>query len=276
LTPLNQQSSGGAAPCHISLDREGKWLLGANYSGGSVFVLPIGEDGKLGEATALVKHEGRSVDPRRQTAPHAHSINLGPAGRFAFAADLGLDKVLIYRFDAAKGTLTPNDPPFAAAAPGAGPRHFSFHPTGKWAYAINEMNCTVTAYACDAAKGALAPIQSISTLPKGFEGNNSCAEVLVHPLGRFLYGSNRGHDSIAVFAVDAGTGRLTALGHEPTGGKHPRNFRIDPAGKYLLAANRDTNNVVVFGIDAATGGLKPTGHSVSVPGPNCVKMLAAK
>ncbi len=275
LTLLNQQPSGGAWPCHITIDRQGKHVLGANYGGGSVFVLPIGDDGRLGERTALIQHAGRSVHPKRQTAPHAHSINLDAANRFAFAADLGLDKILVYRFNAAKGTLRPHDPPFVAAAPGAGPRHFAMHPNGKWAYAINELNSTVTAYAYDAAKGVLAPVQRLSTLPKGFDGANSCAEVQVHPSGKFLYGSNRGHESIAIFAVDASTGKLSSLGHEPTQGKHPRNFRIAPTGTYLLAANRNTGNVVVFRIDGETGALKATGHSVKVPGPACVKMMSA-
>jgi len=276
LKMLNQQPTGGAGPCYITVSRDGKHLLGANYGGGSVFVLPIGPDGRLGERTGFVQHAGRSVHPRRQTAPHAHSINLDPAGRFAFAADLGLDKILVYRLDAAKGTLTTHDPPFVAAAGGAGPRHFSFHPTGKWAYAINELNCTVTAYAYEPARGALTPVQTISTLPKGFAGTNTCAEVLVHPSGNFLYGSNRGHDSIAIFAVDAKAGTLRGLGHVPTGGKRPRNFRIDPTGTYLLAANQSTGNVVVFRIDAASGALKPTGHTLDVPGPACVKVLPAR
>ncbi|MGB2821626.1 MAG: lactonase family protein, partial [Phycisphaerae bacterium] len=264
-----------SSPCHITVSREGKCLLGANYGGGSVFVLPIGPDGRLGERTAFVQHKGRSVHPRRQAAPHAHSINLDAAGRFAFAADLGLDKVLVYRFDAAKGTLVPHDPAFAATAPGAGPRHFAMHPCGKWAYVINELNSTVTAFAYDAAKGALTAMQTISTLPDGFTGANSCAEVQVHPSGKFLYGSNRGHESIAIFTIEAGTGRLRSLGQEPTQGKHPRNFSIDPTGTYLLAANRDTGNVVVFGIDGGTGALKATGHTVKAPGPSCVKMMPA-
>ena len=273
LAMLNQQASGGGTPCHLTIDEGGKVLLGANYGGGSVFAMPLGGDGRLGKPTAFIQHEGKSVDPKRQAAPHAHSINLDAAGRFAFAADLGLDKVLVYRFDAAKGSLTPHKPPFAATAPGAGPRHFAFHPSGKWAYVINELNGTATAFAYDAAKGKLTEIQTLSTLPKDFEGVNSCAEILVHPSGEFLYGSNRGHDSIAVFAVDGGTGKLTALGHEPTQGKRPRNFRLDPTGRYLLAANQDTGNVVVFAIDGKTGELKATGHSIDVPGPSCVKML---
>jgi len=273
LTLLNQQPSGGVWPCHLTVDRTGRHVLGTNYGGGSVFALPIGRDGRLGKATALIQHKGRSVHPKRQTAPHAHSVNLDAANRFAFAADLGADRIFVYRFDAAKGTLVPHEPAFVAAAPGAGPRHFAFHPSGKWAYAINELNCTVSAYAYDAAKGTLGAVQTISTLPKGFEGTNSCAEVQVHPSGKFLYGSNRGHNSIAIFAVDPGTGRLRSLGHEPTGGNWPRNFTLDPTGAFLLAANRRTGNVVVFRIDPATGVLKATGHQAKVPAPACVKVL---
>ena len=276
LTPLNRKPSGGTSPCHIVVDRRGKHVLGANYGGGSVFVLPIGPDGRLGERTALVQHKGRGADPKRQRAPHAHAINLDAANRFALSADLGLDKILVYRFDAAKGTLSPHDPPFAAVAPGAGPRHLAMHPSGKWAYVITEMASTVAAYAYDADKGTLTSMQTVSTLPKGFAGTNYCAEVEVHRSGKFLYGSNRGHDSIAIFAVDPETGRLGKLRHASTRGKHPRHFRIDPTGRYLLVANRDTNEVVVFGIDAKTGGLKATGHTAKVPGPACVKLLPPK
>ena len=276
LTELNRRPSGGAWPCHLTVSPSGRWLLGANYGGGNVFVLPIGADGKLGERTALVQHRGKSVDPKRQTAPHAHSINLDAPGRFAFAADLGLDQVLIYRLDPAKGTLTPHEPAFAATAPGAGPRHLAMHPAGKWAYVINELNSTVAAYAYDADKGTLTEIQTVTTLPKNHTGRNSCAEVQVHPSGKFLYGSNRGHDSIAIFAVDTHRGTLRATAHEPVGGKWPRNFRIDPTGAYLISANRHTNNVVVFRIDGATGALKPTGQAVEVPAPSCVKFLAPR
>lgn len=273
LTLLNRRPSGGRGPCHISVTPDGTYVLGANYGGGSVFVLPVGTDGRLGKASAFVQHEGKSADPRRQKGPHAHSFNPDKAGRLVFAADLGLDKILIYRLDAAKGTLTPNDPPFVKTAPGAGPRHFSFHPSGTFAYVINELNSTVTAFAYDAKAGRLTPIQSVSTLPKDFTERNSCAEVLVHPSGKFVYGSNRGHDSIAVFAVNAETGKLTPRGQTATRGKTPRNFRIDPTGQYLLAANQNTGNVVVFRINAKTGALTPTGSVVDVKGPTCVRML---
>ncbi len=213
------------------------------------------------------------MDPQRQDAPHAHSINLDAANRFAFAPDLGLDKVMIYRFDAAQSTLTPNDPPAAAVAPGSGPRHFAFHPNGRLAYAINELASTITAFEYDAGRGTLQTLQTVSTLPDGFEGKSFTADVHVHPSGKFVYGSNRGHDSIAAFAVDEATGKLTAIGHQSTEGKTPRNFGIDPTGAYLLAANQDTDNVVVFRIDAGSGKLQPTGQSIRVPMPVCVKFM---
>lgn len=273
LKLLNQQPSMGAGPCHLVVSPTGSHVLVANYGGGSVAALPIGGDGRLGEATAAVQHEGSSVDPRRQQGPHAHSINLDKTGRFACAADLGLDKVLIYRFHPQRGSLEPNDPPFAKVAAGAGPRHFAFHPGGKYAYVINEMQSTVTAFAWDADRGALTELQTISTLPEGFDGNNSTAEVLVHPSGRFLYGSNRGHDSIAIFTIDPQSGRLTHIGNEPTQGETPRNFGIDPTGRWLLAENQASDTIVIFAIDSESGKLEATGNVVHVPSPVCVKML---
>ena len=276
LTLLNQQPSGGIGPCHLVVDERGKNVLVANYSSGSVCVLPIGTDGRLGDRTAFVQHEGSSVNPRRQKGPHAHSINLDRDNRFAVVADLGLDKILVYRFDAEGGSLRPNVPPFASAAPGAGPRHFAFHPAGQFAYVINEMASTVTAFSYNADRGLLDTIQTVSTLPKGFDGNNSTAEVQVHPSGKFLYGSNRGHDSIAVFRIDADSGGLSYVANRSTQGKTPRNFGIDPTGRYLLAANQGTGTVVVFCIDADTGDLSPTGNVANVPMPVCVKMFTDK
>lgn len=275
LTLLNQQSSEGTGPCYVTIDRSGKNALVANYGGGSVAVLPISGDGRLKPATAAIQHTGSSVDRGRQDAPHAHSINVDPDNRFAIAADLGLDKLFVYRFDAAKGTLVPNDPPATKVAPGAGPRHFAFHPSGRFGYVINEMGSSVTALAYDAERGVLRELQTIGTLPAGFTGANTTAEVQVHPSGKFLYGSNRGHDSIAIFTIDPTTGRLKAAGHQPTQGKMPRNFGIDPAGHYLLAANQDSGSIVVFRIDAETGRLDPTGNLVNVPKPVCVKLLPA-
>jgi 6-phosphogluconolactonase len=274
LKLLNQQSSGGAGPCHLVVDARGKHVLAANYGGGSACVLPLGSDGRVGKAF-VVQHRGKSVDPGRQEAPHAHSINLDRANRFAFVADLGLDKVMIYRYDADKGTLTPNDPPFAAVAPGSGPRHFAFHPDGRHAYVINELANTITAFDYDAKRGALKTIQTISTLPKDFKGKSFTAEVVVHPSGKFVYGSNRGHDSIAVFRVDEKTGKLTAAGHQAEGIKTPRNFAVDPTGAYVVVANQSGNSLVVFRVAGATGALRPTGHKVEVPAPVCVRMLRA-
>jgi 6-phosphogluconolactonase len=273
LTLLNQQPSGGAGPCHLVVDAGGRNVLVANYGGGSVAVLPIGEDGGLEVPSCIAQHAGSSVNPRRQEGPHAHSINLDSADRFAFAADLGLDQVVIYRFDPELGTLTPNDPPAAHVAPGAGPRHLAFHPTGRFAYVINELDSTVTAFSYDAAAGVLTEIQTITTLPEGFTGENYPAEVLVHPSGRFLYGSNRGHDSIAVFTIDEGTGKLAPAGHQPSGGKAPRNFRIDPSGAWMIVGNQSSNTILVFRIDPESGALERKGQELEAPAPICFKMV---
>jgi 6-phosphogluconolactonase len=275
LTLLNQQSTVGTGPCYVGVDKLGKNVLVANYGGGSVAVLPIGADGKLAEASAFVQHVGSSVNPKRQQGPHAHSIFLDPANRFAFAPDLGLDKVMIYKFDAGKGTLVPNDPAFGAVAPGSGPRHFAFHPSGRYAYVINEMLCTVTAFAYDAGRGALSEVQTITTLPAGetVQPGYSTAEVVVHPSGRFLYGSNRGHNTIAVYAVDPETGKLTPVQHAPTLGEMPRNFNLDPTGLWLIVGHNNSDFVFVFSVDPATGKLTPTGQKVEVSMAVCVKFL---
>lgn len=273
LKRLNEQASQGAGPCHLVVDKAGKNVLVANYDGGTVAVLPIDERGRLKKASAAIAHQGKSVNPERQEKAHAHSMNLDAANKFAFAADLGLDKILVYRFDPATGTLTPNEPPAAIIAPGSGPRHFAFHPTGRFAYVINELNSTVTVFWYDAETGVLSTVQTISTVPSDFKGTNNPAEIVVHPSGKFVYGSNRGHDSIAMFAVDAATGRLTSLGQESTQGKNPRNIAADPTGNYLLAANQDTNSVVVFRIDQATGKLKATGQTLKIHMPVCIKYV---
>jgi 6-phosphogluconolactonase len=273
LKLLNQQSSRGAGPCHLTLDHAGKNVLVANYGSGSLACLPINADGRLRPSSAFIQHKGSGAEPDRQEGPHAHSINLDAAGRFAVAADLGLDKVFVYRFDGAAGTLTANDPPFAKVAPASGPRHFAFHPDGRFAYVINEMANTVTAFAFDAGSGSLNEIQTISTLPAGFRGTSNTAEVQVHPSGKFLYGSNRGHDSIAIFAIDPNTGKLAGIAIEPTQGKNPRNFAIDPTGAILLAENGDSGTIVVFRIDEKNGTLRPTGQTVRVPKPVCIKMV---
>ena len=273
LTPLNQRASHGRGPCHVSVDATGKSVLVANYGSGSLAVLPIAGDGRLEEASDTVQHEGGSVNASRQKGPHAHSITLDPANRFAFAADLGIDKVMIYRLDASRGKLTPGDPPWAKVAPGAGPRHFAFHPSAKYAYVINELDSTMTAFAYNASTGALTEIETLSTLPADWQGKNSCADVHVHPNGKFLYGSNRGHDSIAIYAIDPATGRITPRGHTSTRGKAPRNFNIDPTGTFLLAANQDTDNIVTFRIDAQSGSLSFTGQELELPKPVCIRFL---
>lgn len=273
LTRLNHQASEGAGPCHIVVDRSGKCVLVANYGGGSVAALPIDDHGHVQKATTAIQHSGSSVNPRRQEAPHAHSINVDLENRFVVAADLGLDKLLVYRLNAEHGKLEANTPPHTAVAPGSGPRHFAFHPSGKFAYVINELLSTVTAFAYDSQHGTLSELHTVSSLPDGLVANNSTAEVQVHPSGKFVYGSNRGHDSIAVFTVDAETGRLAPAGHQPTGGRTPRNFGIDPTGTYLFAANQASDTIVVFRIDAKTGALQPTGSSIAVPSPVCVKFL---
>jgi 6-phosphogluconolactonase len=272
LKPLNRQSSEGQGPCHLIVDKAGKNVLAANYGGGSVCCLPIGDDGRLAKASAFIQHHGKSVDPGRQEAPHAHSVNLDPANHFAFVADLGLDEVLVYQFNAEQGSLKPNHPPFAKVKSGSGPRHFAFHPSGRFAYVINEMASTITAFTYDAAKGILTDVQTLSTLPEEVKGN-STAEVQVHPSGKFVYGSNRGDNSIAAFAVDANSGRLTPIGHQSTGGRTPRNFGIEPAGKFLLAANQDSDNIVVLAIDPESGKLSSTDNEIKIPKPVCVKFV---
>jgi 6-phosphogluconolactonase len=273
LTLLNQQPSGGQGPCHVTVEPGGECVLVANYTSGTVAVLPIDDDGRLGPPKSIVQHEGSGPNTKRQEKPHAHSINLDAAGRFAFAADLGADKVFIYRLGAGDGSLVANDPPAAKLAPGSGPRHFAFHPAGRFAYVINELASTVTAFTYDAPRGALGEMQTISTLPAGFSEPSFTADIHVHPSGKFLYGSNRGHDSIAIFSIDRDTGRLTPVGHEPTRGKWPRNFAVDPSGKWLLVANQNTNSLVLFRIDPQTGRLTATGTRAEVPSPACVQFV---
>jgi 6-phosphogluconolactonase len=274
LTQLNRQPSGGRGPCHVSVDATGRSALTANYGSGSVASFQIADDGKLRPAASVIQHVGSSVNKRRQNGPRAHSINLDPTNRFAVAADLGADKIFIYKFDPAKGTIKPHTPPAVKLAPGAGPRHFAFDPKREFAYVINELDSTVTAFAFDAEKGTLTTLSTVSTLPKDFKGFNTTAEVQIHPSGKFLYGSNRGHDSLAIFTIDAKSGKLTPIGHQAVGGKTPRNFGIDPTGQFILAANMGSNNVVVFRVDQTTGKLKPTGSEITVSVPVCIKFLA--
>jgi len=273
LKLLNQVASRGADPCYITLDKTGKFVLVANYTGGSIAVFPVLEDGRLGDASAFVQHAGHGTNPERQEGPHAHSIDLSPDNRFALVDDLGLDELLVYRFDAGKGSLTPNDPPFAKLDPGAGPRHFAWHPTGKFAYVIAEMQSSLTAFDYDSVKGVLHRLQTISTLPKDFTGHNEDAEVEVHPSGKFLYASNRGHDSIAVFAIDQQKATLSLVEDVLTQGKEPRHFEIDPTGSLLFVENQKSDSTVVFRIDQRTGRLTPSGKVLNVSAPVCVKFL---
>jgi 6-phosphogluconolactonase len=276
LTFLNEVPSGGADPCYIEFDKTGKYVLVANYTGGSVAVFPVQADGHVGEASAFVQHTGTGPNPERQEGPHAHWIETTPDNRFAISVDLGLDELSVYRFDAKKGTLTPNDPPFAKLDPGAGPRHLAFQPDGKFAYVVNEIQSTVTSYSYDSKKGALQKLKSVSTIPKDFTSKNETAEIQVHPNGKFLFASNRGHDSIAVFSINANTGSLSLTEDVATQGKAPRHFTIDPTGKLLFVANEESNTIVVFKIDASSGKLTPTGLTYKVPSPVCLKFMAVE
>jgi len=273
LSLLNQVSSRGTDPAHITLDRTGKYALVANYTSGSVAVFALLKDGRLGEVASFVQHKGSSVNPERQKGPHAHAIALSPDNRFAVVADLGLDQLLVYSFDAAKGTLGAK-PQVVKASPGAGPRHLVFSFDSRFLYMLNEMQSSVVAYSYDAASGAMHELQTISSLPKGFSGENTAAEIEIDPSGKFLFASNRGDDSIAVFAIDPRTGMLTHVETDSTGGKTPRNFAIDPTSSWLLAANQDSDKIVVFRIDQKTGHLNPTGDVFQLPSPVCLKFVA--
>ena len=273
LTLLNEVRSRGADPCHISVDHTGQFLLVANYTGGNIAAFPILSNGKLGDASAFVQHTGHGPNLKRQEGAHAHSIDLSPDDRFAIVDDLGLDELLVYKFDATRGMLAVNDPPYAKLEPGAGPRHFALHPTGQFAYVISELRSTVTAFSADLKTGAFHPLQTISALPNDFKGENDDAEIEVHPSGRFLYASNRGHDSITIFAIDPSKGTLGLVDYTPTRGKTPRSFEIDPTGTLLFAENQESNNIVVFRIDQKNGKLAATGKVLEVSQPVCVKFL---
>jgi 6-phosphogluconolactonase len=280
LTLLNQQPSGGEDPSYISLDKTHHFALVANYQGnrtpgegGTAAVFALKPDGSFGERTAFVQYKGSGIDPARQKQAYAHSIQTDPTNRFALVADLGQDKVFVYRFNAQDGSLTPNNPPAAPAKPGSGPRHLSFHPNGKFAYLVQEMGSMITAFRWDDQQGTLTPLQEISTLPADFKGTNTAAEIRVHPTGQFLYATNRGHDSVAAFAVDADTGKLSPLGTVPSAGKTPRNFEFDPAARWMIVTNHGSNTVGVFAIDQSTGKLTQKGDPVTVPNPFCPRFL---
>lgn len=268
---LNQRASLGGAPCHLTVSDNEKYVLLANYSGGNIAVFPLGKDGQLGESAEFIQHRGSSVNKKRQESAHAHSINLDHKNHFAYVCDLGVDKVFIYQFDDKTGKLVPNPAQeFFQTAPGAGPRHFTFHPNNKFAFLINELDSTIISLACDAKQGTLRELQTISALPENYQGTSYCADIHVSPNGKFLYGSNRGHDSIAAYKIDEENGLLELLGFAPTGGKYPRNFAIAPNGEFLLAANQNSDNVTVFKVNE-NGTLEPTPQNLKIPSPVCLK-----
>jgi 6-phosphogluconolactonase len=276
LKLLNQQASLGDGPCHLVLDHDGKCVIVANYNNGSVAAYPVANNGLLNASSAFFQHRGSGPTAHRQEGPHAHCVVVAPDSRFALVADLGLDEVLLYRLNVEKGAMEVNDPRFVKVTPGAGPRHLAFHPNGTLVYLINEMQSSIITFAYDPQAGSLRELQNVSTLPKDYKGQNDTAELQVHPSGKFLYGSNRGHDSIAVFAIDPSAGTLKLVEHVSTQGKTPRNFSIDPTGAYLIAANQASNNMVVFRIDQASGRLKPTGQVLNAYSPVCVTFVPVK
>ena len=276
LLKLNDQPSLGGAPCHCNVDATGRTLLIANYTGGNVVAYPIAADGKIGEASSNIHHEDPTRENAAELQPRAHSINLSSDNRFVYAADLGLDKIFIYKLDAEHSTLSPSNPPAASVTLGGGPRHFAIHPSGNFAYTNNETSMVATAFSRNPKSGALTAMQDITTIPDGFDGPKSTAECLCHPSGKFLYVSNRGPDSITAYAINQKTGLLTWVENEPTGGKEPRNFFIEPGGKWLLAENQNSDSIHVFAIEQETGALMPTGDSIKVGQPVCIRMVPAK
>ena len=272
LKLLNRQSARGTAACYLDVGATGKTVIAANYSTGSVVSLPVREDGSLGEAASFVQHTGSSINPARQKEPHAHCFVVSPNNRFAYAADLGLDQILCYKLDAKTAKLSPNQQPFTRTLPGAGPRHLTFHPNGKHLYVINELANSVTLFDYDDDTGMLIERQTIATLPDDFEGTSHCADLKITPNGRFLYGTNRGHDSIAAYRI-GDDGQLSLLAIVPSLGKGPQNLLIAGNGSLLLCANMPGNNVAVFQIDAKTGGLKSVGEPIAMPSPSCIRII---
>jgi 6-phosphogluconolactonase len=271
LTQLNQVPAQGEDPCYLSFDRTGKFLFAANYTSGTVAVFPVLADGKLGEYTAAVKDAGAlGPNKERQEGPHAHWVDVSKDNRFVFVSDLGLDAILSYKFDASQGTLTPNDPASAKLTAGAGPRHVAFSPDGKFVYVVSELNSTITAFSYNASQGSLHEFQIISTLPETFSGRNDTAEIIEDPTGKWLFASNRGHDTVAAFAVSASDGTIRHVGDYPTGGHEPRHFALDPTGHFLLAENQNSNAIDVFRIDPATGALNHVSQTTNIPSPVCL------
>jgi 6-phosphogluconolactonase len=270
LTFLQQVSSFGADPAHLALDKTGKYLLVANYTSGNIAVFPLENDGRLGARTAFVQHKGSSINKERQSGPHAHEIQTTADNKFVLVADLGLDELLVYRFDAKTGAVSPANPAYVKVSPGSGPRHFTIAPNGKFVYLVNELSSTVTVYSFDGSSGRMTELQTISTLPQDSKGENTTAEITTDAAGKFLYASNRGDDSIAIFAIDQKTGRLSVVDRIKTGGKEPRHFTLDPTGKWLFAEDQNSNDIRVFRVDPTTGRLSATSISVQVSSPVCV------
>lgn len=271
---LNKQLTHGSDPCHVTVNSAGKYIFVANFMSGSVCVLSVMEDGSLGEASDFIQHHGSSIDPNRQRGPHAHSILFDDENSIAFVPDLGLDKVIAYKFDSQYGKLRLSDASSVTVEPGAGPRHITFHPNREYAYLINELDSSIAVFSYDTSVGKLKQIQTISTLPEDFIGKSTCADLHVSPSGNYVYGSNRGHDSIVIYQINQGTGILNYVGHTSTQGHTPRNFAIDPTGNFLLVANQDSDSIISFRINRQTGKIHPTGFGIDIPTPVCVKILS--
>jgi 6-phosphogluconolactonase len=273
LSYLNQQLSQGSSPCYVTVDQTNQFVVVANYSSGTVALFPIGENGHLDSASDTHQHTGSSINPDRQEGPHAHCAVVAPTNRYLFVVDLGIDKIMSYRLDMEGKQLIPNETPFLEMPPGSGPRHLTFHPNGRLAYVINELDSTITALSYDDTNGTFSIIHTVSTLPMDFDGESFCAEICIAPSGEFLYGSNRGHDSLAIFSIDVENGQLTTVSHQSTHGKNPRNFVIDQSGTLLLVANQDSNNIVTFRITPTTGELELIDQIADVSRPVCLKMI---
>lgn len=273
LTLLNAQSlQGGLGATHLAVDKTGKWVIVGNYGSGSLTVLPVKNDGSLGETTQTIQHEGHSIHPERQKKPFVHSVNIAPNNKDVFAPDLGIDKVMSYTLNAQTGQLTVPNPPFTATTAGSGPRHFTFHPNGKFAYVINELDATITGF--NYKNGALETIETVNNLPNDYTGRKWAADIHISPDGKFLYGSNRAeHESLSIFKIDKKTGKLTLVGHQPVNGKTPRNFAIDPTGHFILVANQDSDNITIFKRNKKTGKLTATGKEIKVSMPVCLKFI---
>ncbi len=271
LTQLNQQSTGGPGPCHLMVDSTDSLVIATNYSGGSIGVISINDDGSLGERTDFIQHEGSSINTSRQEQAHAHSVNIDRSNKRAYVCDLGMDRVFIYDIDHANGKLTPSAQAYVEEVAGEGPRHFDFHPSGKFVYVINELGCTITVYDLS-EDGRLAPVQTVPTLPEGWEGNNTTADVHVSPDGDYVYGSNRGHDTLVIYGIDQSTGKMTYIGHQSTLGEEPRNFAITPDGAFLLAENQNSDTIVTFKRES-DGTLTATGAVIEVPAPVCIQFM---